>query len=42
MNDLRMDFIGSYGFKSPIQRWNDGDNIWGERIKFVGNLERCK
>ena len=28
MNDLRM-ACGSYGFKSPIQRWNDGDNIWG-------------
>ena len=28
MNDLRM-ACGSYGFKSPVQRWNDGDNIWG-------------
>ena len=28
MNDLRM-ACGSYGFKSPIERWNDGDNIWG-------------
>ena len=28
MNDLRME-CGSYGFKSPVQRWNDGDNIWG-------------
>ena len=28
MNDLRMQ-CGSYGFKSPVQRWNDGDNIWG-------------
>ena len=28
MNDLRME-CGSYGFKSPIQRWNEGDNIWG-------------
>ena len=28
MNDLRM-ACGSYGFKSPMQRWNDGDNIWG-------------
>ena len=28
MNDLRMN-CGSYGFKSPVQRWNDGDNIWG-------------
>ena len=29
MNDLRME-CGSYGFKSPVQRWNDGDNesIW--------------
>ena len=27
MNDLRMS-CGSYGFKSPVQRWNDGDNIW--------------
>ena len=28
MNGLRM-ACGSYGFKSPVQRWNDGDNIWG-------------
>ena len=28
MNDLRM-ACGSYGFKSPIERWNEGDNIWG-------------
>ena len=28
MNDLRMN-CSSYGFKSPVQRWNDGDNIWG-------------
>ena len=28
MNDLRLS-CGSYGYKSPIQRWNDGDNIWG-------------
>ena len=28
MNDLRMN-CGSYGFKSPVQRWNEGDNIWG-------------
>ena len=28
MNDLRLS-CGSYGFKSPVQRWNDGDNIWG-------------
>ena len=28
MNDLRMS-CGSYGFKSPVTRWNDGDNIWG-------------
>ena len=27
-NKLRMS-CGSYGFKSPVQRWNDGDNIWG-------------
>ena len=20
---------GSYGYKSPVQRWNDGDNLWG-------------
>ena len=28
MNDLRM-ACGSYGYKSPVQRWNDGDNLWG-------------
>ena len=28
MNDLRMN-CGSYGYKAPIQRWNEGDNIWG-------------
>ena len=28
MNDLRMS-CGSYGYKSPVQRWEDGDNIWG-------------
>ena len=28
MNHLRLS-CGSYGYKSPIQRWNDGDNIWG-------------
>ena len=28
MNDLRM-ACGSYGFKAPVTRWNDGDNIWG-------------
>ena len=28
MNDLRMN-CGSYGFKAPITRWNEGDNIWG-------------
>jgi hypothetical protein len=28
MNDLRL-ACGSYGFKSPIDRWNEGDNIWG-------------
>ena len=28
MNDLRMN-CGSYGFKAPVQRWNEGDNIWG-------------
>ena len=28
MNDLRL-ACGSYGFKSPIDRWNQGDNIWG-------------
>ena len=38
MNDLRME-CGSYGFKSPVQRWNDGDNIWGA---FKFHLERGK
>ena len=28
MNDLRLS-CGSYGFKSPVDRWNQGDNIWG-------------
>ena len=28
MNHLRL-ACGSYGFKSPVQRWNEGDNIWG-------------
>ena len=28
MHDLRMS-CGSYGFKSPVQRWNEGDNLWG-------------
>ena len=28
MNELRL-ACGSYGFKSPIDRWNQGDNIWG-------------
>ena len=28
VNDLRME-CGSYGFKSPVTRWNEGDNIWG-------------
>ena len=28
MNHLRLE-CGSYGFKSPVQRWNEGDNIWG-------------
>ena len=28
MNTLRLS-CGSYGYKSPIQRWNEGDNIWG-------------
>ena len=27
-NDLRL-ACGSYGYKSPIDRWNQGDNIWG-------------
>jgi hypothetical protein len=28
MNDLRM-ACGSYGYKAPVERWNDGDNLWG-------------
>jgi hypothetical protein len=28
MNDLRM-ACGSYGYKSAVDRWNEGDNIWG-------------
>ena len=28
MHDLRMN-CGSYGYKAPIQRWNDYDNLWG-------------
>ena len=28
MNDLRLE-CGSYGYKSPVKRWNDGDNLWG-------------
>jgi len=28
MHELRMD-CSSYGFKSPLSRWNEGDNIWG-------------
>ena len=28
MNDLRM-ACGSYGYKSAVQMWNEGDNIWG-------------
>ena len=28
MYDLRMK-CNSYGFKAPIPRWNEGDNIWG-------------
>jgi hypothetical protein len=28
MNPLRL-ACGSYGYKSPVQRWNEGDNIWG-------------
>ena len=44
MNDLRMS-CGSYGFKSPVQRWNDGDNIWGafvhlERVNTEKNITR--
>jgi len=27
-NKLRM-ACGSYGFRSPVDRWNEGDNIWG-------------
>mgnify|MGYP003646325414 CR=1 FL=1 len=27
-NEGRMD-CGSYGFTSPVSRWNSGDNIWG-------------
>ena len=28
MNDLRMQ-CNSYGYKAPVTRWNDGDNLWG-------------
>ena len=28
MNPLRL-ACSSYGFKSPVERWNNGDNIWG-------------
>ena len=28
MHDLRM-ACNSYGFKAPLTRWNDGDNVWG-------------
>ena len=28
MNPLRL-ACSSYGYKSPVQRWNEGDNIWG-------------
>ena len=28
MHDLRMS-CGSYGYKAPVTRWNDGDNLWG-------------
>ena len=28
MHDLRMS-CNSYGFKAPLTRWNDGDNVWG-------------
>ena len=28
MQDLRL-ACNSYGFKGPLQRWNDGDNLWG-------------
>ena len=27
-NKLRM-ACGSYGFRSPVDRWNEGDNLWG-------------
>jgi hypothetical protein len=27
-NRLRMS-CGSYGYRSPVDRWNEGDNIWG-------------
>ena len=33
MNDLRMR-CGSYGFKAPVTRWEDGDNIWGAFVQF--------
>ena len=28
MHDLRMS-CGSYGYKSPVDRWNEADNLWG-------------
>lgn len=28
MNELRMR-CGSYGFKAPLTRWEEGDNVWG-------------
>jgi len=28
MHDLRM-ACNSYGFKAPLTRWNEGDNVWG-------------
>ena len=28
MHDLRME-CGSYGFKSPVKRWKERDNLWG-------------
>ena len=28
MHDLRMS-CGSYGYKAPVTRWNEGDNLWG-------------
>ena len=28
MQDLRL-ACNSYGYKGPLQRWNDGDNLWG-------------